>query len=373
MSSNNQPIPVPLSRRVTEARQKIVPLMVFGIVALVTTQLWMDTVTPGMLVGEVISPKSSITSPVTASVERLHVTRLQHVNAGDIVAELRPVDPSRDLDALQSELTLLRTEAGAVESISDAQRSARRDTIDIEHLRLDLMSEKVALVLAEAQTQKASLALDVFKNINDTAPQGARRMSTDAEITKAAADAEVEARRKLITTLEDRLKAIPTVDRDLATDEQKRVSQMIADLDSRLKRLMTEHRTIQIKAPISGVVTSVLKLAGENLVEGEMLITITSTEPDGIVGYLRQPLPIEPAVGQVVEVRTQGKSRIKAQSRVTKVGSHYEVILNPALHPSVTQEVGLPVEIAVPKSLRLRPGELVSLVIKPADASSPSL
>ena len=36
------------------------------------------------------------------------------------------------------------------------------------------------------------------------------------------------------------------------------------------------------------------------------------------------------------------------------------------LHPGTLPEVGLPVEVSLPTNLRLRPGELVNLVIKPA-------
>ena len=117
---------------------------------------------------------------------------------------------------------------------------------------------------------------------------------------------------------------------------------------------------------MDGMIVSVLHHEGENVKEGEPLVLISATQPKNIIGYLRQPLPLEPKVGQEVEVRTHGRLRQHGMAMITQVGAQYEAITNPMLHPATTPEVGLPVQISLPTNLKLRPGEMVSLVIKPS-------
>lgn len=372
MSQDKRPIPIPLTRRLQYFRSKKVPLLVFGMTAMVTVMLWRDVISPAMLIGEVATVKSSVNSPVAAAVQRLNAQRLQMVKAGDVIAELRPTDPRQILDLMQSELTLLRLEVNTSDSEQDAGATLRRETMDFERLRLDWMLEKVKLAAAVAKAKRAAMDLELAQGLA-TAPASSKRYLQDAELAKETADAEETERRALVDTIGRRIEELRVTVTPSPAAKDDRSRKAIASLEERISTIERSQNVITLRAPMDGMVTEVLHRVGENVKEGEALIILTSTQPESIIGYLRQPFSVEPAVGQEVEVRTYGRARLQGLALVTRVGAHFEPILNPALHPAVTPEMGLPVEISLPQNLRLRPGERVSLVIRPSIGKKPAL
>jgi multidrug resistance efflux pump len=359
MSQRRQNIPIPPAQHLQTLRMKVAPIMVFGVAVIVVASLWKETVTPAILVAEVASVQSSINSPVTAAIQTLSAQRLQMVKKGDVLAELRPADPRQALDLMQGELSLLR----ASHSQQDADAAKRKEIMDFEKLKLDWMSEKVALASASAVATKAGMELEEAQQLTNP-PAGAKRFLRDAQLAKEAAEAEVTERRVLVDTLGKRVQELSvTVNTTTAHDEEA-WSRAIANQEERLRTLERNLSIVTLRAPIDGMVTAVLRRAGENVKEGEPLVVITATKAERIIGYMRQPFALEPKVGLEVEVRTHGRARLRGMSQITSVGSHFEPIINPALHPATTPEVGLPIEASLPANLSLRPGELVSLIIR---------
>ena len=119
-------------------------------------------------------------------------------------------------------------------------------------------------------------------------------------------------------------------------------------------------------AAIDGVVSLVLRKAGEAVVPGEVVVRVTATRPPQITGFLRQPLPALPKPGTVATVRTRGHPRTSGEAKVLQVGAAMEPItpsLLAALHlpPNQLVEPGLRVVLAVPAGMNLRPGEHVDV------------
>ncbi|MFN0075857.1 MAG: HlyD family secretion protein [Prosthecobacter sp.] len=334
--------------------------------------LWRDAVSPAMLIGEVTSVKTSVTSSVAASVLRMHPQRLQMVKAGDIIAELRPTDTREALDFIQSKLTLLRLEAGMGDSTQDVTATQRREILDFERLRVDWLMEKVNLAIAEGKAKRATLELELAKSMV-TEPANSQRYLQDADLAKTTADAELTERRSLVESLGLRIKALEASGIQLPPTQNERFKEEVATLEERLSTFSSNQDTITLRTPADGMVTEVLKRTGENVTAGDNLVVITSTQPQSIIGYLRQPLPLDPIVGMEAEVRSHNRERSQGVATVTRVGAHFEPILNPALHPATTPEVGLPVLVSLPPNLKLRPGELVSIVIRPSSGNKPTL
>jgi multidrug resistance efflux pump len=358
------PIPIPLNQRLHEVRVRFVPLVMFAVTALVAAMLWRDTVSPAMLVGEVASERASVNSPTAATLQYLRVKRLDRVKAGDVMAELMPSDPRQSLDALQNELSLLRIKADAANEIESLKSTQDRMALDYERLRVDWMSEKVALVLADAKARKATMDLEISRGLV-TDPAQSQRYLQEAELALASAEAEKKERKDLVDSLGGRLAELQLMAQSSTAAKDDPLARTLALLETRLRDLEQSLSLITLRAPMDGIVTSILHHAGENVKAIDPLIVITATQPENIVGYLRQPLLVEPVVGQAVEVRSHDRERRAGEAVITRVGAHFEPIINPALHPATTAEVGVPVEISLPSNLRLRPGELVNLVIKP--------
>lgn len=360
MSKRPASIPIPARQRLHELRTRVAPLLVFGAAALVAVMLWRDSISPAMLVGEVMTVKSSVSTPVAATIQRVRAQRLQAVRAGDVIAELRAADPRQTMDLIQSELSLLRVET---EAASPAAAS-RREVLDFERLRLDWMTQKVELAKAKADARKAAMELEVAEGLSSSAG-ASKRFIEEARLAKESAEAEAAARQEIVDALDRRIAELGQAATASAPAPSEALAKAIASIEQRLRAIEENHSVITLRAPMDGVVSEVFRRDGENVVAGEPLVMITAAEAERIMGYLRQPFPLEPAVGMEVEVRTQGRDRRGGIAAITRVGVHFEPIANPALHPAPTPEVGLPVEISLPPNLRLRPGELVSLVIRP--------
>jgi multidrug resistance efflux pump len=363
MSQTKKLIPIPFKRRMQNFQSKVVPLLVFGVAIMVTAMLWHDAISPAMLTGEVTTVKATMNSPSAATVESIRVQRLQMVKAGDVIAELRPNDPRQALDLIQGHLSVLRLQASASDAEQGANSNQRRERMDFERLRLDWLLEKVNLATATAKAKKAAMDLELAQGM-DSAPASSRRYVQEAELLKQSADAEVTARTALVDNLGLRIKELNAAMPSATASEDERLTREIDSLEGRIAIIESSQSIITLHAPMTGIVTEVLHRVGENVVVGEVLIIISATQPERIVGYLRQPFPLEPFVGQQVEVRTHGRERLYGLAAITRVGATFEPILNAALHPATTPEVGLPVEVSLPPNLQLRPGELVSLVIR---------
>lgn len=363
MSAPKHLIPVPLSRRLHALRMKIVPVMVFAAAVMMAVMLWRDAVSPAMLTGEVLSAKSSVNSPVGAQIVRLNARTLDHVKAGDVLAELRPTDPRQTLDLLSSELSLLRIEA-------DSGSDQLRQDVSYERLRLAWLEQKVALATAQVRVKFAEIELQRTNNLAAAEAVSQRDLRL-AQQTKEAADTEVGERRKLVDDLGAQIEHLKREEAEQATRAPDRLQQALVDFEERLRQIEQNHSVVTLHAPMDGQITAVLRGVGENVTEGEPLVLITAAQPERIIGYLRHPLPLEPQPGQRVEVRTHSREHQRDEAVVTRVGVHFEPIINPALHPAPTPEVGVPVEVSLPPRLHLRPGEIVSLVVRPEAAARP--
>ena len=360
------PIPIPFKQRLQDLRVRLVPVVMFAVTIVIAGWLWRDTITPSAMLGEVTSAQSTVTSPTAGVLQQLKVRRFDSVHQGDVIAEIHPEDARQALDVLQGEINLFKAKTDA----QATQRTQDRMTLDYEKLSLDLMTEKVALVIAKAKAKKMAMDLDVARGLLSD-PSQSQRFLQEAQLAKEAADAELKERQTLVSTLAQRVDELSAVTKS-ANGLIESLTKTVDSFETRLRDIEKSQAAIPVRAPINGMVTTVLHRAGETMRRGDPLIIITSAQPESIVGYLRQPISVEPTVGQSVEVRSRDRHRSQGTAYVTRVGVQFEPITNVALQPNITTPtVGLPVEISLPSGMKLRPGELVSLVIHSSATPAP--
>src|SRR6185436_2597931 len=113
-----------------------------------------------------------------------------------------------------------------------------------------------------------------------------------------------------------------------------------------------------LKAPFDGMVSVVHHQAGEKVLRGIPIITVSSPTATQIIGYVRQPIQRHPKIGDEVRVTIRTTPRAYAKGTILKIGAQLEP-LNPALLSADTKrmEVGLPIVISLPPGLGLFPGE----------------
>jgi hypothetical protein len=116
---------------------------------------------------------------------------------------------------------------------------------------------------------------------------------------------------------------------------------------------------------MDGVVTMLYKRAGEKVVRGDVIATISAPSATRIIGYLRQPVGTVPTTNDTVTVRTRAPKRQTASAQILRVGAQMEPI-NPVLVSTDPNhiEYGLPILIKMPPGLQLVPGEVVDLSIQ---------
>jgi multidrug resistance efflux pump len=350
------PIPVPSTQRLRLFRANALPWIVFlgciGALAL----LWNGRLGAGTMIGQAEGAVASISSHKPGVVAGLAVGRFQKVRAGQTVASVMVADPrliEASLAVVRSDLELLRLE----HSQSGIQQ--KRFSVDHAQLRIDWMRQRAELASAKVNLQFAASELrrneDLFRDkvVSASAVELARA-------NHGALEAQVEELTRLVSESSEAIAVLkPAADLDAAT-----TAAMVAS-DSRLKLAEAELETVPLRAPFDGTITAVHFHNGESVTPGIPVLTLAADTPTRIVGYMRQPLGLEPKAGDTVIIRTRDSKRASATARVNSVAAQFDA-LPLSLQSSFRltgAELALAVDIALPETLVLRPGEMVDLVI----------
>jgi len=362
MKEDLKPIRIPLSERWRDARQRIVPAMVFATAVCVIALLWKDYIAAPSMVGQAEPVLAQVSSYKPGVVAEFTVTRFQRVKAGDQVGQVMITDPkilAASLAVIQSEIEMLRIN---LRPIAAQQRTA----MDYDQLRLDWMkqraqlaSARVNLQLAEAEYQRMS---ELFKD-----KIVSQRVYEQAKAAQERLQKEVEEMGKLVTEGEENFKSLQiTNTADLAKVTSSPLVAAIAVQEAKLRQTEAELSPIILRAPMDGTVTMIYCRAGEAVTAGQPIASIATLNPVRIVGYMRPPILQEPTAGMKVQVRTRGLRREAGTATIVQVGSQLEAVPTVLLGPMklANSELGLPVDISLPTNLKIRPGELVDIVMK---------
>lgn len=366
MSENNPPpkpkeIKVPPAQVWREFRMRFLPIVAFVVGSVAAFYLWNVTVVGPTMIGEVEGVQASVISPDAGYVTNLLVRPYQMVKAGDPVAEIVSTDVSQISSLVQdwrSRVTMSQIEIG---SMMDQQKVA----FDYQSLNMNTLRFRADLSAAKAE-------LPALEAAYQRAEQGWKEQVVpynDYEAAVRARDsvrARVQELERLVSDAEAQLK-VAAVSASVFTN-------FVFDgsLTEALKRLNADRhgakdsrfRTIVLRAPITGTIGTILRRPGENIMAGNAIATIYALEGDRIVTYLRPGMASTPKRGASVNVRCRTHNRDQALGKVEEIGLRYESITNTALiRPGAHFELGMPISIAMPASLRpvLRPGELVDL------------
>jgi multidrug resistance efflux pump len=345
------PIPTPLNQWWREFRIQIIPVVFFIVVILCVIFMWKDYVQPTSVVGQVEAIQSSVASLQDGIVTSLAVDRFDSVTEGQVVGEIMRADPemiTASLAAIQADLQVLRARM----SVDEERRK-----FDFQQLRVDMMKEKVDFAQAKANLVQAK---NDYKRVKELFDQNIENASNlDAALAERdSLQAEVDQREALIQNLESTLILMDKPDPEAGTDP---IDQAIKAKEDELSATL---KPMPLTSPRAGVVSAVWKRNGEKALRGEPILTISSTEGEHIIAYLRQPVTKVPAVHDKVEVHTRSRNRVHGEAQVLMVGAQMEPI-NPVLlsMDSNYVELGLPILISLPPGLQVRPGEPVDLHI----------
>ncbi len=355
-------IPVPAHLRWREFKIRILPLLVFSVVAFLAVFIWRNRLGPQGIVGQVELHMSAIGAPVPVTVVEVLVQPHQAVKAGDPVAIVTATDPK----LLEATVAAVRAEADALRKSLDAIRPQQQMMLDFERLRLNsldfqaqLAVARVEAALAETELSRAealaksqilsSEEVDRLRSVRDARKVEIEELTTVVAASKVAVD-----------------QARPV--RDSITDASlaNATSGMLDLYETKVKMIETELGRIVLTSPRDGRVGLVQFRPGSTVPVGMPILTVASARAEHVIAFVRQPFRHKVEAGMSVELRARSGNRAFARSMIESVASHLEPV-NATLYPMGTvdpryPELGLSIRIPVPEDFEALPGETVEVV-----------
>jgi len=359
------PIPTPPAQRWREVRLVYLPRTVFVVGVVVAAWLWSSWVAPATMIAEADVTQVDVRSAQAGVVAALTTDLLKPVHRGDVLARIAPVNPQlldATLAVIRADVAMLSaTMSGATDRIRVAQTFERMQ-LDWLKGRADLAALRGKLQLAESDLARME-PLHAKGLISDQDYEQLK-VNRDALVSQVAEQAQLTSRYETVlhnsTTPESQAAA-------LSSDSS--VAAAIKVQEAKLK-LAEEQLTPQpLLAPMDGVVSAVLRHPGEEVSAGDVVLRVTAGKAERLVGFLRQPLTVEPKPGMTAEIRTRGAHRVVATTKITDVGVAFEPIMasvQAAMHlpTNPPPEQALRVQFALPAGLTLRPGENVDVTLR---------
>lgn len=345
-------IPSPPGTWWREFRINALPFFMFAAVAVAAAMIWRTELASPTAIGEVEAVHAEVMTTLDGVVAELRVQPFQRVRAGDPVAVLNLVEG----DAFKS--TLARLEGNLKIQRSQLTQTQVRNDQAFQRLRLDLLDQKVSLATARVNLQYAESNLARVKTLFEEKIES-ESIFEQARTARDALLSEVAERRALVAEME---MTLGTLQPAAAAPQNPLVQDAIAEAEILLRQA---EKPIVLRAPIDGVVSAINRRPGEHVMAGGSIMTVSASESEHIIGFLRQPLTFQPRVGMAVKVRARAAARPVAWSTILQIGAEVQLVSAGARLPGadMSQERGLPFLLKLPPELRLRPGEIVDLIL----------
>ncbi len=346
------PVSSPLPVRLKEFCQGRLPLLVFILVGIGVSALWRKTTAQTGMIGRAEALHSKVTALRAGTIDSLHVELLQRVTKGDVLARIAPLDLDAVTLKLASNIEVLRAQL---------LQTSDRNTLNYQQLRLEWMRNDVELASAQIELQLAESNFEragaLFGN-------------------SIISEAEVQARQARRDTLRDRVRSLGKIAVDLQKDIKNLEPQgadgesvpdkaIAAAVAAQAAELNVIAESCILKAPMDGVVSTIVKRPGENIAAAEVALVLGALSPRHVLAYAQHPLSSLIKAGDPVDIIRRTPGEPPAKSRITNIGTLLEPI-DPTLIPYIprtqqTAEYGLPFLVEIPSGVTLAPAELVSI------------
>lgn len=356
------PIPSSPGARWRLVRWKLVQVLVFLGASVAVLLCWRLMHGNTGFVGQVETIQTLISSRDDGLITNLWVSPLQEVRAGDLIAEVVTTDPrtvNNRLEVMRDRMRLIQLE---MEPVLNRQRGA----LTFEQLTVDCAKSKVELAVAQVNLERAAAQF-----VRDQKLHGEKLLSDElfelSRATKLGLEAEVLQRSNLVQNTEKALERLSFMaDIFVPGDENDPLKQALAMEEDKVRLFEARMAPLRLLAPTNGVVTTIHRHAGEQVLAGEPIATITSKECGRIVGYLPQAFPLIPCVGAEVEVTKRDLARHHSRAWILGVSPNLESITNSlvpplSVRPALVPQIGRVVSVSLPDGLSLSPGEPVDL------------
>lgn len=356
------PIPTPLSAHWRRWRARLMQMVVFVALCAAVVFTWRRVQQPIAFVGQVEVITTLVSSRDDGFITNMWVAPLQEVKVGDLVAEVITTDPR----TVNNRLEVMRDRMRLTQLEMDPVLNRQRGALAYEQLGVDCAKVKAELEIARVNHEQAEAQrLRDEKLFKD---QLLSREVYEISAVRARSFAvEVAEKQKLVDRTEKALERLAFMaDSFVPGGENDPLRLALAVEEEKIRLFEGKILPLRLVAPTGGVVTAVLRHAGEQVVAGEPIAAITSGQSTRIVGFLPQGFPVNPQVGMDVEVFTRSRPSARSCATVIGVSPHLEPLTNLLIMPIAVRPVVIPpmgrvISISLPTDLNLLPGEPVDL------------
>jgi HlyD family secretion protein len=344
------------------------PALIFIAILVFLVLLWKNYASAPTLVGQAEVVPANISSYKPGMLAQLTVNRFDKVKAGDTIGQVLVTDPK----ILASSLAVIQAEIEEIRVSQTPVAAEQRLAMEYSEVRLHWMAQRAELGVSKADLLVAQADFhrteELFKDkiVSERAYDlaKAKQESLQNKVDELARSVDDQGRRV------ESLQPTNTALISRVSDDPLRAA--IAVEESKLHLTEAELNPIALRAAVDGMVDVIYHRVGEAVTAGEPIVEIAPFNAVRIIGYLRPPLLEEPKLGGRVEIRTRGPHRQIGAAQIIEVGTQFEP-LPAALQIPVKMantELGLPLSVSVPPSLRIRPGELVDMTLVPKTGGS---
>ncbi len=350
-------IPIPMARRLRLLRMRVLPLILFLTLVTIIINLWREHVLPVPLLGEAIANRAEIIAPRAGLVVQLYVQPFASVYHGDQLAVVMTTDPT----LLEARLAVIRAEVDLMLQSLDPLVGRRRADLDYERLRVELMSRRAAKAEAEVRQLHAKNHLHRARKLNT------EELISIAELEQVEADhnaltAEVAGHSGIVASLKAELERL---EMPHSEESENTMLAAIRVHEERLRLVEAELAPVTLRAPMDGQVGMIHRGTGEHVVAGEPLMTVMAETSDRVLAYLRQPIRVEPYIGQAVEISAPSRDRGTGIGRILHMAAQLEPLPEVMLPTGRRSEKALPLVISLPPGIEVKPGEQLTLSLLP--------
>ncbi|MDR9418816.1 hypothetical protein [Gracilimonas sp.] len=163
MSKSFEPIPIPREQKIREFRHRILPVIIFILIALFVFYLWNKRVTEAGFTAKVMADSSLVASPYDGTLKYYSIAPFDDVEKGDPVARITRVDSSY----LQARLDHIRAMINQVEVGLEPYLNQQRNLLDYESIRLDNIDYRVQVATLKVEVQQLKAEYERAKILVD--------------------------------------------------------------------------------------------------------------------------------------------------------------------------------------------------------------
>jgi multidrug resistance efflux pump len=365
----------------------LLPVLMFGGAVVVSIWLWGRHFGLPLTVGEVQAVRVDAVAPVDGLLREVPdwlPDLFGTVQAKQVVARLDSQAATTTLARMQSDLARLRVslEGFVIRTTVSTDVAEQARLREAGSLARDIESLRLGIVVREGQieTDKAEVArlAERIKAAQELVAKGLDSGLTlrDFQMQRDVVQTRLEANRKALdearvqkASSEERLGKFSATEVAEAEKMLAPIREAVLAQEQLLQDVKRQIQSLEIRSPFTGTITAIHAWPGQNVRAGTPILTIAATQGQYIVSFVRQEQRVVPTVGMTVDVRVRSMPRRSSRSEIEKVGPQVEPIPAHHLRDPRVPEWGLPVRIAIPGDMTLRPGELVDVAVKTGPAS----